>query len=151
MKSTEIGRICVMTTMPLVSLACDQVAGVDLPEAQPAVDGRDNPRVGQLQPRVVDLRLVGLKRAAILLHQRFLRRHLLPGDQPFADELRVAHQIALGVLQPRFVLLHLALRLRQRDLVRPRIDLGQQLPGADALAFGEQHAYRARRRAARGR
>ena len=117
-----------------------QIARVHLPEAEAAVDGRDDPRIGQLKLRAVDLCLVGLERAAILLDQRFLRRHLLPGDQALGRQLRVAHQVALGILQPGFVFLHLALGLRQRHFVRSRVDLGQELACGDALAFGELHA-----------
>ena len=77
----------------------------------------------------------------ILLDQRFLRGHLLLGDQTLGDQLLIPLQVALGVLQPGLILLLLAQHLVQLALEWPWIDLGQHLSGADALAFAEENAH----------
>ena len=61
--------------------------------------------------------------------------------RPSVDELLEAREIGARVLEPRLVLAVLAQRLRELRLVGPRVDLGQQLPGRDVLALGEQHAH----------
>ena len=62
---------------------------------------------------------------------------LLAGDRILGDQLCVALEVGLGVLEQRLVLLQLADRLLQRDLVGPRIDQGQQVALLDHLAFLE--------------
>ena len=130
-----------MTTMTVGVAAANQVADVYLAQAKTATDGRQYPGVGELQPGVVHLRVVGLQCAAVLLDQRLLRGHLLLGDQAFSGQLLVPLQIAFGVLEAGLILLLLPLHLVQLALKRPRVDLGQQLTFTDALALGEEDPH----------
>ena len=116
MKSTEIGRIMVMTTRPLVS-----PLRIRLPESTCRSPSR--PAIGattRVYPsctlRVVDLRLVRLQRTAILIDERLLRRHLLFGDQALTEQLLKPFEVALGIAKPRLVLDECAFRLRQSRL-----------------------------------
>lgn len=93
----------------------------------------------QLQPGAVHGRPVALDGALVLAHQRRLRVELLAGDRILLVERLVALQVAARVFQLRQVLLLLALRLRQRHLEGPRVDLRQQIAGLDVLAFLERH------------
>ena len=62
----------------------------------------------------------------------------LPRDRVLRHQRAVALQIDLGVVQRRLVLGELAFRLGQRDLIRARIDLGQEIALLDDLAFLER-------------
>ena len=70
--------------MPVASVGVDQVAGIDQAHAGDAVDRRRDARVVELQPRVLDLGLVGRDRPGQLVDQRplvvdlLLRNQVLP-------------------------------------------------------------------------
>jgi len=85
----------------------------------------------------IGLRLVDHERGFILTDQRDLRVVLLAGDGVLGDQLLVAFQVDLRILQQRLVLLLLADRLLERHVVRPRIDHGQEVALLDHLAFLE--------------
>ena len=136
-KITVIGCIWVITTRPLASAGLHVVAGIDLAQADPPVDRRDDVAIGQVQLGAVDRALVGLHRARVLLHQEALVVDLLLGDRILPPQRLVALQVGLRLLQQPLVVRELALRLLQRHLVGPRVDLRQEVALLDHLAFLE--------------
>ena len=69
--------------------------------------------------------------------QRLLLVIALPGLEPGAEELGIAVEIELGAGELGLVLLLGRLRLFERRLVGPRIDLEQRIAFLDLLAFLE--------------
>ena len=115
--------------------------GIDLAQSDAARERRGDARIGELQPRAVDLALIGFDRAFVLAHERRLRIELLLRDRVLLEERAIALEIDDRVLQQRLVFRELAFGLRELDLERPRIDLGEQLARFDELAFAENHAH----------
>ena len=120
--------------------AGDQIAGIDLAQAQPPADRRDDLRVGKLQLGIIHLGTVRHQRAAQLVYQRFLRVELLAGDGILLEQPAIDCQLAFRVLQLRQVLLQRSFRLGQAHAEGFRVDLGQHLARLDPFAFLEQHA-----------
>ena len=119
----------------------DDVAGVDLAQANAPADRRRDARIAELQLRIVDHALVGLDHAFVLAHQRLLGVELLLGDRVLLEQCAIAFEVDLRVGQLRLVARHLALGLGQLHLEGARIDLGQQFAGLDHLALFEQDAH----------
>ena len=86
----------------------------------------------------IDLCLIGLHGAAVLLDQRRLGVERLPRDRVLRHERFVAGQVELGVFEHRLILRELPFRLSQRDLIGPRIDMGEEVALVDHLAFLER-------------
>ena len=85
----------------------------------------------------VDLGLISGDRALVLRHQELLICDLLEGNRVLLGEGLVTCQIGLRLRQQALVLLQLALCLFERRLIRPVIDLGQEIAGFHHLAFLE--------------
>ena len=113
------------------------IAGIHLAQPDPAADRRDDPAVGQVQFLCIDLRLIGLHGAAVLLDQRGLSVERLARDRVLCHQRLVTSQIDLGVLEHRLILGELSFRLSQRNLIRPRVDLREEIALVDHLAFLE--------------
>jgi hypothetical protein len=73
--------------------------------------------------------------------QRLLRVELLPGNRILLDQHAVAREIELRVLQQGLVARQLSLGLLELHLERARIDLGQEIAGADKLPFLESQTH----------
>ena len=125
------------------------IARIDQPQARPSVDGRGDPGVIELRAGVVDLRLIDLQLRRQLIHHGALRVHGLLAREVLRLQHRIALEIALRVRELRRVLRLGRNRLLERGLVRPRIDLRQQVALVHRLALGEsdllQLAVHARR------
>ena len=119
----------------------DDISRIDLPQSDPAADRRDDARIGELQPGIVDRALVGLDGPLKLANQRRLRVDLLLGDRILREQRLVALEIDLRVFQLRLVARHLSVRLRQHHFERPRIDLREQVARLDILALAEGDAH----------
>ena len=104
---------------------------------RPATPGnrRRHLRVDQLQLGVVDRGRVLLDRRLVLRDQRGLRIQLLFGHRVGLEQLLVALEVDLRVVEQRLVLRQRGLRRLELHLVRPRIDLGQHLARLDEVAF----------------
>ncbi len=63
-----MGWICVISAMPFGVGRVDDIARVDLAQADAARHRRHHLGVAELQPRIVDIALVGLDHAFILAH-----------------------------------------------------------------------------------
>ena len=113
----------------------DDVADVDLAQAGDARDRRLDLGVVELGLGVEDGGIVGRDLRGQLRNGGALGVGLLPGRE-FA-ELGVALQIQIGVGQIGLILRLLGLGLIERRLVRPGIDLDQQVALVDELAFLE--------------
>ena len=113
----------------------DDVADVDLTQAGDAGDRRLDLGIVELGLGVEDRRIVGRDLRGQLRNGGALGVGLLPGRE-FA-ELGVALQIQIGVGEIGLILGLLGLGLVQRRLIRPGIDLDQQIALVDRLAFLE--------------
>ena len=125
-KITEIGCIWVMTTMPFASPVVDVVARVDLAQADAAGDRRGDAAVDEIEPGVVDLRLVGLDRALVLATSDAWVS-TAARDRVCCDQRLVAREVELRVLEQRLVLASVPCACCERDLIGPRVDLGEQV------------------------
>jgi len=119
----------------------DDVSRIDLPQSDAAGDRRGNPRIRQLQLRVVDCRLVSDQRGFHLAHQRLLRVDLLLRDRVLCEQCPITLKVDLRIAEQRLVLRHLALRLLEHHLEGARIDLGEHVAGFDDLSFGERDPH----------
>ena len=99
------------------------VAGIDQLGAEPAVDRRADVGKAEINPGILDLRLVGLDPGLQLRHQRLLLVIGLARFDALRHQLSPAHQVLLGARQLRLVLLLGRVGLVDRRLERPRIDL----------------------------
>ena len=111
------------------------VAGIHQAQADAAADRGDHAGMRELQLRVVDPALVGLHRRLVLAHQRFLRVDLLPGNRILGEQRAIAFEIGPRVLEQRLVARQLPGGERQLHLERPGVDLGEEIPRLDHLAF----------------
>jgi hypothetical protein len=104
----------------------------------PSADRRRDPAIAELQARVVDLALVGLHDALVLADERFLRVELPSGDRALRSEPAIALEVDARVLEQGLVPRHLSLGLRELDLKRARVDLGQEVAAANELSLREE-------------
>jgi len=91
--------------------------------------------IDEVQLLRIDLRLVDLDLAGVLLDEGRLRVELLRRDRVLRDELPVPREIELRIRQRRLILGELALRLFERGLIRPRVDLREEIALLDDLPF----------------
>jgi hypothetical protein len=77
--------------------------------------------------------------ASTVRHQRRLGVELLTRHGILRGKALVARKIDLRAFQLRFVARELTALLRQRRLIGPRIDLGEQVAFLDLVAFLEHH------------
>ena len=113
------------------------ISGIDLPQADAPRNGRNYARVAYVHPGRIDLRLIAGHGALVLGHHEDLIIDLLAGDRILLLEGLVAGEIRLRLLIIGGVLVERALRLRQGGFIGRRIDLGEEIPGLDQLAFRE--------------
>ena len=119
----------------------NHIAEVGLLEPREAGDRGDDTGVGQLQLCAIDLRLIGQNRALKLAYQRVLRVELLPRRCIFRHQIAEAFEVDFRVLQLRLIARERALRLRQRDHERARVNLGEQRAGPHHLSFFEMQRF----------
>ena len=103
------------------------VAGVDLAEADAAVERRRDGRVGKLRLRRLDRGLVRLDRRLELVDLGLLLVDALLGREVLLRQLLEAGEVLLRGDELGLVLRLLRHRLIERGLQRPRIDLGQDV------------------------
>ena len=114
------------------------VAGVDQPYADPAVQRRNDRGIAQLRPRGIDLRLI-LTDLRLLLRHRGLRGvGLLLGRVIGRHEFLIAREIEPRVGQGCLIQRLFRDRVVERGLVDPGIDARQHVAGVDVLAFFER-------------
>ena len=94
-------------------------------------------RVDQVQLGAVDGRFVGRNRSFVLPKRCLLRVQVLLGNHAAGVKRLHSLELRLGILELRFVALQIGFGSRQRNLVRTRVDLDQQLPLRNVLAFLE--------------
>jgi hypothetical protein len=102
----------------------DQVAGIDLTQAEPSGNGSVDSGVIQLAARVVDLRLIGCDRGLTLLPRVPAAFPVLLRDQVFFLQWFQSFQVVTRGFQLRFVLAQLRFHLGEANLVGGGIDLG---------------------------
>ena len=78
---------------------------------------------------------VRLDRALVLGDQGHLGIESLARHGVLCRQALVAGQVNLGAFQQRFVARQIALRLRQRGLIGPRVDFREQIAFLDVLAL----------------
>src|SRR5262245_19134546 len=118
----------------------NDVADVDLPNADNAIDRRGQPGVAELHLRGFDERLVRLDGALQLRHLRLLSVEQLRRGPALVCELRIAIEIVLCVGELRLIAIPRGGQLVDLRLVWTRIDLRKQLAGLYGLSFGEVDA-----------
>ena len=84
-----------------------------------------------------DRGLIGFHRALVLRDQRHLRVERLARNGVLRGQALIAREVDLGALQQRLVAGQLAVGLRQRGFIGPRIDLGEQVALLDLVTFLE--------------
>ncbi len=117
------------------------VAGVHEPEPGAAADGRRDARVCQVQPRGVDLPLIGLEDRLALRDGRGLRIELLLRNRVLRRENLIALEVQPRVPEDGLVLRLLPFGLRELHLERARVDLGQKVALLHGLPFPEGHVH----------
>ena len=118
-----------------------QVAGIDQPQADPAVDRRLDPAVVELELDVVDQRPIDLHRGLGLADESPLRVDLLLGHLAEVGERLGSFEIELHSAVGGLIAGKLRLGLPELHLVEPLIDLGQQFSGRDHLPFGKGNPH----------
>ncbi len=117
----------------------DVVAGVDLSQADAAVDRRADVAVGDVLLGGRDLALVGQHVALILADHEYLIFSSLRGDALLALQQLVAVVVELRLVQEVQVARQVALVLGQRRLVEAGIDQGELVALVHLLALLEVH------------
>ena len=117
----------------------DHVADVEQAEPDPSADGGGDASVLELEAGGVDQRLVHPDRALELADRRALVVDLLLGDELPREQLAVASEVDLRVLELRLVARELALGLRQLRREGPGVDLGEEVSLVHELALLEGH------------
>ncbi len=93
----------------------------------------------EIDLRRLHLRLVGENCGLVLGDQRLLILDLLAGDRILLVKRFITSKIALMLSEQRLVLGELALRLGQRRLIGPGVDLRDEVALFDHLAFRKSH------------
>jgi len=105
----------------------DEVSGIDVADAGDAVDGRGDPRVGEVEPRRLDGGAVDAHRSLELPDHRPLIVRLLDGDELALGEILEAGQVLLRREELGLVAGEGAFRRVELDLERARIDLREDV------------------------
>ena len=115
----------------------DDVADIDLTDADDAVDRRSQPRVAELNVGGIDERLIGFDGVLQLRHLRLLGVQQLRRGIARLRQRGVAVEIGQRIRQLRLIAVSVRRQLFDLGLIGTRIDLRQQIAGMDGLAFGE--------------
>ena len=115
----------------------DDVAGIDLAEADDAIDGAGDAGVGEVDAGGLDGGLIGLDGAGGLALVRDLELLGLLADDAGLVEGGVALGLGLGVPEVGLILGEGADGLIERGLVGAGVDLEQELALADGLTLFE--------------
>ncbi len=115
----------------------DDVADIDLAEADDAVDRRHDGRIIELRLRRLDGGLIGIDGRLRLVDLGLLGVEVLEGLEVLLHQRLETRQVLLGVDQLRLVLALFRHRLIERRLQRRRIDLGEDVAFVDLLALAE--------------
>ena len=117
----------------------DDVARINQPQPDPAIDGRADLAVAEIDHGGVDLRL-------ILRHQRLILRHggalgvgLLGRGVGIGGKPGIAGEVDACIGQIGLVLRLLGLGQIQRGLIAAWVDLGEQVARLHVLTFLEIH------------
>ncbi|MNZ99585.1 hypothetical protein D3C78_1189170 [compost metagenome] len=128
-----------------------QIAGIDVADAHPAVHRRGDARIGQAHPLGVDQRLVGFQRGAQLGGLGFLLVECLLGHGTVGIQQAVAPQVLLDYAQLRLAVQARRLGLgdgggnravvdgRQQFALFDQFPLLHQHPGQHAVHLGAHH------------
>ncbi len=111
------------------------IAGIDLAQADLPVQGRADLGVRELQTGIVTRRLVHGDDGLVLAHQGVLGDLGLLGDRILRQQITIALLIDLGVGQQLTIAIELRLGLGESDAIGRRIDERQQLSGLHLVAF----------------
>src|SRR6202043_1859570 len=115
----------------------DDVAGIDQAGSNAAVYRRADGAVVQLDLRRVDQGLIGLDACLGLRNQGSGGVDLLGGDRKSLRKIGIPGQIETDVVELRLVLELVGFGLSQHRFKRSRVDLDQQVAGADILSLVE--------------
>ena len=115
----------------------DDVSGVELPQADPAVDRRCDRGIAELDLGTVDRGLIGSHRGAELVRLGLLLVQLLLRNGLASCQHCGAVEVLLGCGQLRVVFALFCDRLIQRRLQGVRIDLSKGVAGSNVLALHE--------------
>src|ERR1700729_1070957 len=121
---------------PGLSRGIDDIADIDLTQADDAGDRRLDVSVIELGLRIVDGSCVSRDLGGELRYAGALGVELLAGGE--LTQLDEALQVQVDVGEIGLVLLFLGLGRVERRLIGPRIDFGQQVALLDVLAFGKR-------------
>ena len=133
--TTAIGCSCVITTRPVVSVACTMLPRSTHPQSNASGDRRRDFAVGNIQFRAIDRAAVARDRALGLVHHRLLIVELLAREHALRIQKLIAVEGVLAVFIGGFILGHLALGLRQLNLIRTRVDLDEGVAFLYVLSF----------------
>ena len=125
--STEIGCSWVITTMPVASEAWTMLPGSTRRRPTTPVIGAVTFAYVSCSLRVVDVGVVLLDGGFVLRDERDLRVQLLLRNGLGRSQHLVALDIHLRVVQQRLIVRQRRLRQLELHLIRPRVDLGQDL------------------------
>src|SRR5215469_14399073 len=90
----------------------DDIAWIDQPQTDPAIYGRSDSAIGQLEFGAGDLRLVRLNRAVILADGSLLRIQLLARDDSFLPKRLITREVGSRIFLRRRIFRKLAFGLR---------------------------------------
>ena len=118
----------------------DDVAHVDLTDADDAVDRRRQARVAELHVGGIDQRLIGFDGGLQLRHLRLLGVDQLRRGIALLRQRGVAVEIGQGIRELRLIAIAVRRQLVDLGLIGTRVDLREQVAGMDRLALGEVDA-----------
>ena len=143
--STEIGFSCTTVTMRCVLPRANEIAGIDVANADAAVDRRADGRVIELRLRVLYVRVVLSDVGRVLTDEHPLLIGLFLRSEFMLEELFVAPQIGLGVLELDDRAPLLRLRQLKLGLIGRWVDNDEGIADLDILPFLERHLLKSRR------
>src|ERR1700730_295186 len=126
---------------PIRVRGVNDIAYVDLTNADHSIDRRRQPGVAELHLRGFDERLVRFYGALQLRYLRVLSLYQLRRRPAFISEVGVTSKISLGVHELGLIAIARGGDLIDLCLVGPRIDLCEQIAGMHGLPFGEVDAH----------
>ncbi len=115
----------------------DVIARIDQSQPDASGDRRDDATVADVEIRRIDVGLVLLNQSLVLRDQEFLVGDLLQRDAVLLAQGLVAGKVRLGLFKQPGVVGERALGEGERRLVRPVVDLGEEIPLVDELTFLE--------------
>jgi hypothetical protein len=118
----------------------DDVADIDLTNADHAIDRRRQARVAELHLRSFNQCIIGLDGRLQLPHLRLLGLDQLWSGPALVPQCGVTSEIGLGILELRLIAFQVSGVLIDQGLIGTRINLCEQVAGMHGLAFGEVDA-----------